>query len=360
MHGCANRPRLFVDNAPRFSHNSRESDRMGKGIKMRSARDGLGGVHTVDSLQAQYDSEQSIPDLFCDHPPCGCAVRFVRRSQQNRANRVEPIDVPAYIGLTSNSEHVPGCRYDAPGRIKTILAARSDPDFVAALDGGKRELRLLALHNGLNGRNLSGHSPPPGGEQPTSASAAARRSRQFGPTSQKLDSYLRTTADIVALRAICESDAPLAAELTLKLGPRRIPWDRFFFDRDRYDDAWDLVRAGGANAYPLALAGEVRSLHSPAPGATNRSSFLDCRPLYRRTDDPDRVEVFEVSVMDLDAAWLAGFPVGSTIVMFGLWTLKEPTACASPSRHGPNRTTAFVTHKLTLRPKFKRQVVAVP
>lgn len=333
---------------------------MGKGIKMRSARDGQGSVHTVDSLQALYDSEQGIPDLFCDHGPCGCAVRFVRRSQQNRANRVEPIDVPAYIGLTSSSEHVPGCRYDAPGQVKMILAAQSDPDFVAALDGGKRELRLLALHNGLNGRNLSGHTPSPGVKQSPKTSAGPRGPRQFVPTGQKLDSYLRTTADIVALRAICESDAPLAAELTLKLGPKRIPWDQFFFDRDRYDDAWDLVRAGGANAYPLALAGEVKSIHSPAPGATYKSSFLDCRPLYRRTDDPDRVEVFEVSVMDLDAAWLAGFPVGSFIVMFGLWSLKEPTASTSPSRHAPNRTTTFVTHKLTLRPKFKRQVVAVP
>lgn len=333
---------------------------MGKGIKMRSARDGLGNVHTVDSLQALYDSEQGIPDLFCDHAPCGCAVRFVRRSQQNRANRTEPIDVPAYIGLTSNSEHVPGCRYDAPGRIKTILAAESDPDFVAALDGGKRELRLLALHNGLNGRNLSGHTTSPIVMPSPPTGAGTWGPRRFIPTGEKLDSYLRTTADIVALRAICESDAPLAAELTLKLGPKRIPWDQFFFDRDRYDEAWELVRAGGANAYPIALAGEVKSHHSPAPGATYKSSFLDCRPLYRRTDDPNRLEVFEVSVMDLDAAWLAGFPVGSTVVMFGLWTLKEPTASTSPSRHAPNRTTTFVTHKLTLRPKFKRQVAAVP
>jgi hypothetical protein len=104
----------------------------------------------------------------------------------------------------------------------------------------------------------------------------------------------------------------------------------------------------------------VKSLHSPAPGATYKSSFLDCRPLYRRTDDLDRVEVFEVSAMDIDATWLAGFPVGSTIVMFGLWTLKGPALTTSPSRHEPNRTTTFVTHKLTLRPKFKRQVVAVP
>ena len=330
---------------------------MGTGIKMRSARDSQGSGHTVDSLQTLYDDQQGIPELFCDHAPCGCAVRFVHRSQRNRANRVEPIDVPAYIGLTSSSEHATACRYDAPGRIKTILAAQSDPDFVAALDSGKRELRLLALHNGLTGTNISGHTP---GTKPPRHSAGPKGSQHFGSTGQKLESYLRTTADIVALRAICESDAPLAAELTLKLGSKRIPWDQFFFEGDRYDDARDLVRSLGTNAYPLALAGEVKSLRSPAPGATYKSSFLNCRSLYRRTGNSDRVEVFEVSVMYMDATWLAGFPVGSAVVMFGLWTLKEPISTTSTSSHGQSRTTTFVTHKLTLRPKFKRQVVAVP
>jgi len=46
------------------------------------------------------------------------------------------------------SEHILGCRYDAPGRLKLILAAASDRNFMHALDDGKRELRLLILHQG--------------------------------------------------------------------------------------------------------------------------------------------------------------------------------------------------------------------
>ena len=82
-------------------------------------------------------------------------MRFVHRYQQNRSNRIEPIDVPAYIGLTSDSEHVAGCRYDAPGRLTAIVAG-SDPDFIKTLETGKRELRLLVLRNGLRGKGLSG------------------------------------------------------------------------------------------------------------------------------------------------------------------------------------------------------------
>lgn len=136
---------------------------MGKGIKMRSAQDRHGNPYSVETLQAMHDRQQTIPDLICDHPPCGCDLRFVPRYQQNRANRIEPIDVPAYIGLTSDSEHITGCRYDAPGRI-TAIVAQSDPDFIKALDDGKRELRLLALHNGLGGRSLSGVTSAPGGK----------------------------------------------------------------------------------------------------------------------------------------------------------------------------------------------------
>ena len=44
---------------------------MSKGIKMLSAVDAHGMLHTVDGLQRRYDNEQAIPGLFCDSPNCG-------------------------------------------------------------------------------------------------------------------------------------------------------------------------------------------------------------------------------------------------------------------------------------------------
>ncbi|HKS73468.1 MAG TPA: hypothetical protein VJQ82_09750 [Terriglobales bacterium] len=99
--------------------------------------------------------------MVCDYRSCGTDFRFVARYQQNRTNRIEPVDVPAYIGLTSDSSHIEGCRYDAAGQI-TAIVAHSDPDFIKAADDGRRELRLFALHNGLGGRNLSGDTQRPG------------------------------------------------------------------------------------------------------------------------------------------------------------------------------------------------------
>ena len=330
---------------------------MSKGIKMRSALGRDGNIYTVDALQALHDDHQTIPDLICDHPVCGSNVRFVPRHQQNRANRIEPIDVPAYIGLTSGSEHITGCRYDALGRI-TAIVAKSDPDFLKALDDGKRELRLLTLHNGLKGRNLSGSTLTHGGKPPSNA-PDGKTTTSFTHTDEKLSSYLRTTTDLVALRATCESDALLAAELTLRFGTKRIAWSQFFFEQARYDEAWELVKTCADNAYPFAIAGVVQSHHVPGTGAKYKSSFLNCKSLYRPTGDPDRREVFEVAIAHLDAKWLASFPVDSEIVMFGIWKFSDAVETQRKNPRDSSRTTTFITRKLTLLPKFKRQIVKV-
>jgi len=328
---------------------------MSKGIKMRSAKDRNGRSYTVETLQQMHDDGLSIPDLVCDHSACGCAVRFVPRHQQNRANRIEPVDIPAYIGLAKGSEHAAGCRYDAKGQL-TVIAAQSDPDFLKALDDGKRELRLLALHNGLRRRGLSGQPSAATGSK-SSSSPAGNTTTQVVPSDKKLDSYLRTTADLVALRAACESDALLAAEVTLRLGTKRIPWKDFFFERERFDEAWEQVHAGGANAHPIALAGKVRNHYQPPAGPKARSSFLNCHALYRHTDTPDRLEVFEVSIAHPDGQWLAGFPVDSEVLMFGIWKAADVEEKRAPAKNDPSRTITYVTYKLILSPKFKRQVV---
>lgn len=330
---------------------------MGKGIKMRSAQDALGNSLSIESLQIMHDSQQAIPELKCDHPICGCAVRFVPRYQQNRSNRIEPVDVPAYIGLTRESEHVAGCRYDATGQIKAIIA-QSDQDFIGALGSGKRELRLLTLHNGLTGLSLSGHKPPPSGTS-SAGIPTGNVTTQFIQSEEKLSSYLRTTADLVRLRALCESDAVLAAELSLCLGSKIIPWNRFFFEQENYDSAWQVINSSGAGFYPIAIAGVVKSHYSPKPGAKYKSNFLNVKSLYHRTDDPEKLEVFEVSIAHEDVKWLTSFPVGAEIVMFGMFKAMAVTVNEKDTPGRSGRTIKFFNHKLIIQPKFKRQVVLV-
>jgi hypothetical protein len=328
---------------------------MAKGIKMRSARDRLGNPYGIEALQRLRDAGHAVPQLVCDDPTCVQSVRFVPRHQKNLAGRSEPVDVPAYIGLSSGSEHVAGCRYDAKKKF-TVIADQSDPEFLFALDDGKRELRLLALHNGLRKPGLSGAAAVAGAGRPSSAATTS----EVLASERQLDSYLRTTMDIVILRAMCESDALLASELTLRMGSKRIPWKQFFFEADRFDEAWQIVRDSEGAAHQIALAAEVRGHHSPGPGAKYTSSFLNCVPLIHKTSDPLWQHTFEVTVAHADGTWLSSFPIGSEIVMFGLWSAAAVTERTVPDRYDKTRKLTYVTHKLTLYPKFKKQVAAVP
>ncbi|AZD14983.1 hypothetical protein PUP66_11290 [Pseudomonas chlororaphis] len=247
---------------------------MSKGIKMLSAVDALGGRYSVDSLQTQYDNNQAIPTLFCDSPNCGSAVRFVKQHTENRMDRVEPIHVPAYIGLSRGSEHILGCRYDAPGRLKLILAAASDRNFMHTLDDGKRELRLLILHQGLKGKGASVNAatPPP----PSDTGNSSQRPTGLRATGQQLDSYLRTTTDLLALRAACDDDELLATQLKLRFGKHTLGWKDFFFGSGRYDEVWEKLAPGAQDDMPLALVGTVKSHRSPPAGATYTTTYLNC------------------------------------------------------------------------------------
>lgn len=327
---------------------------MGNGIKMRTAVDAHGTPYAIEELHATHDAKITLPDLLCPDPICRKTVRFVPRHQQNRKGRIEPVDVPAYIGLTSGSEHADGCRYDAAKRI-AVIVDQSDPDFVGALHEGKRDLRLLVLHNGLSGKPLSGNAPVSPDTAP--ATGLGKATKQFIPSGKKLDSYLRTTADLLELRKLCESDALLAAQLTLRFGPKRIAWNDFFFARDRYDEAWELLQKAGGNAHPIALVGEVKSHYSPKPDAKYRNTFLNCRALYRKTDTPNTLDSFEVSVTHLDAAWLGSFPASTNIIMFGLWEYKDAEVNSAKDANDQSRTVTYITHKLTLKPKFKQQII---
>lgn len=329
---------------------------MSKGIKMLSAVDAHGAPHTVEALQARFENAQRMPVLFCDDGTCGQAVRFVKWHTQERKHRVAPVPVSAYIGLSRGSEHVLGCRYDAPGRLKLILAAASDPNFLHALDDGKRELRLLILHQGLQSRGAVGTTALPTARPPGSAAA---RPIGFRTTPQQLDSYLRTTTDLLALRAACEDDALLAAHLTLRLGKRRVRWNEFFYEAGRYDELWETLGTDAGPAMPRALVGTVKSHHSPPAGATYTTTYLNCESQFNRTDDPNRQTYFEVSVSHPDANWLQRFAVGTPLILFGLWRRGKTSETTKPHARDATRMMTYVTHKLSLAPVSKGQLATV-
>jgi len=326
---------------------------MANGIKMRSAVDKAGTTYTTEELQRQHDNGVPLPALLCNDPACRKVVRFVPRHQQNRRNLSEPVDVPAYIGLSSGSAHVNGCRYDADKRI-TVIVDTSDPDFLTPLASGQHELRLLLLHNGLSNKPMAGGNP----NLPQPGSATNALGKQYVSSGTKLDAYLRTTGDLLELRELCDSDADLARRLTIRFGDKSIRWSDFYFEKDGYRDAWAAVRRDGAQLHPIALLGEVKSVVPPKAGTGHTAVYLNCKSAYYPTGEANKLDAYEVSVQHTDATWLAGFAPGTSVIMFGLWECKDAVE-NKPKDVGTGKAQpTYVTHKLILRPKFKQQLRA--
>ncbi|MCF7752562.1 hypothetical protein KQ945_17520 [Bacillus subtilis subsp. subtilis] len=294
---------------------------------MRRAVGTHGTVHGIDGLQQRHDAGQTLPTLYCDSAGCTAPLTFV--PAQARAERSAPPPVPAYFKLAKGAAHAPGCRYDAPGYLDALLAAAPDPDFVHALDDGKHELRLLALHQALK----RGGGPP-------------------------LDNQLPLLAQLLVVRAMCGNDSLLAARLVLRLGKKKTAWDAFFYDQDRYDQAWARLDAATSEV-PFALVGTVRSHRPGQSGSDSHTTFLNCAPQYLQTGIVDRREFVEVSVGHDDAAWLHTFAVGTEIIMFGLWRQGRSHTATRPHPTDPRRTITNVTHKLALRPVSMHQLAVV-
>lgn len=330
---------------------------MGKGIKMASAVDDRRNRHTLESLQNRAENGQTIPPLFCDGVGCSASVRFVKLGLRNGPPGKEPVERAAYIGLTSarDSDHATSCSYNATGKLKLIIANQSDPDFLSSLDEGKHELRLQLLHNALGNSDRSVKA----GYQTGSKTKDEHIRTDYIRTGGKLDGYLRTTMDILKLRERCEEDTELSATLLLRFGNRKIPWRRFYFEQDRYEDAWKMLRKAEPSAHPFAIAGVVDRIWLPNTGSNQRNTFLNLIPERHKVGTDGIQLTYGASIGHTDQEWLQQYPHGTHVIAFGLWRASDPQQ-NSVRRLDPHaRVKGFLNHQITLFPKFKSQVIKV-
>jgi len=250
--------------------------------------------------------EAKRPPLYCEI--CGCSVTFVRRYPRENTTEVRE-----HIRLVRGFEHAESCDYNVSGRLN-FIAANSDPDFLKEIGEGKRELRLLILHNALNGNELLD-------ERKTSENISISKNGIEVVTSKinKLNSYLRTASDIIKLRAVCEDDDSLADKLVLSFGNVKIRWKNFFFEADRLDDAWKIIK-NNKQPYPVALIGRVKNLK-----IADKFQFLNCHSQFYGADGSHQIQAFEISLKHRDTSFLTGLyqePRLSYSVSGGHMTLK--------------------------------------
>lgn len=330
---------------------------MGKGIKMASAVDDQRNRHTLESLQSRADNGQKIPTLFCDGVGCSAAVRFVKLGLRNGPPGKEPVERAAYIGLTSakDSDHETSCSYNATGKLKLIIASQSDPDFLSSLDEGKHELRLQLLHNALGSADRFVKAIHQTGSQTQDEHIRTDYIR----TDRKLDGYLRTTMDILKLRERCEEDAELSGTLLLRLGSRKITWRQFYFEQNRYEDAWGMLRKAKPSAHPFAIAGVVDRIGLPTADSNQRNTFLNLIAERHRAGADGIQPTYGVSIGHIDREWLQQYPPGTHVIAFGLWRASGPQQNSAKRLDPDARVKGFLNHGTTLYPKYKSQLIKV-
>lgn len=330
---------------------------MSKGIKMLSALDGSNRTQTLESLQLLADNLLAIPALRCDGKGCLVPVRFVPKGVKDNPGK-EPSERKAYIGLTAAvaSDHKATCQYNASEQLKQILVAQSDSNFIDALNTGASELRLLLLHNKLGGKDQPETAPP---ESSITGASSQPKSTNYQPTATQLDSYLRTTADILKLRERCEADDLLSQTLTLRFGTRVIRWSDFYFEHGRYENAWKMAHNRGATCHPFAIMGTVEQFRPPEAGVKNRNGFLDLHSERNKPNADNIAHTFSISIGDRKSAWLNALPNNAEIIVFGVWTVTKPKENIVIIDSDPPREITYMNHALTLYPKFHTQLFRV-
>jgi len=304
---------------------------MGKGIKMCSAKDYHGHLHTVKELQELVDGGGIVPSLRCEI--CGCTVTFVKRHKRKNT------EIHEHIRLVPESEHTDSCVYSVSGRLK-LIAKDSDSNFLKEIKVGKRELRLLILHNTLIRRDLSCEE-----EMPKHTGSSKNTIEMKTSIQNKLNSYLRTTRDILELRAMCVDCTSLASELTLNWRNKKIFWKNFFFESNRFDEAWTIVKSN-KQPYPIALVGKVREFIP-----LSDYKYLNCYSQYYEDDGLQKILAFNVSLKLNHTSFFDKLSPGTDIIMFGIWEAYVTNKIKN------NKT--YVNHNLVLKPRFKQQIITI-
>ena len=95
--------------------------------------------------------------------------------------------------------------------------------------------------------------------------------------------------------------------------------------------------------------------HPYVTGAARNGGVAD--PVTRIAIGALRKESVEASIAHPDAVWLGSFTPDIEIIMFGFWAAYAPEERVTTSGGDRPRNITYVTRKLVLPPKFKKQII---
>lgn len=163
--------------------------------------------------------------------------------------------IPTHFTRKPGVNHEEWCKYNTVGQV-TVLAKKSDDNILESVKKNKFTFRLTMIHEPLKdlgkqsttSTNKSGNTNPPKNKSYVSKG--------------KLSSYLATMQKILELRKAVEDDDSneLESAIEIQMYGKKIKWLNFYYNQERYLDAYDYLKSLGFKRHPICIEGIVNNV----------------------------------------------------------------------------------------------------
>ncbi|MED1021712.1 hypothetical protein [Bacillus mycoides] len=183
-----------------------------------------------------------------------CHICRIGVAHKNSYKRVES-PVPTHFTRKPRVEHKEACKYNTVGQV-TEIAKDSDDKILESIRKNKFTFRLTMIHEPLRDLGKQNNS-----SANNDGTAAPKKDRKY-VSKGKLSSYLATMKKILELRKAVEDDDSneLESIIEIQMYGKKIKWSNFYYDQERYLDAYNHLKSLGPKRHPICIEGIVNNV----------------------------------------------------------------------------------------------------
>ncbi|MFB6731828.1 hypothetical protein ACMZ5A_01120 [Bacillus mobilis] len=171
------------------------------------------------------------------------AERWIQTHFTRKPNKEEPI------------YHEIWCKYNTVGQV-TVLAKNSDDKILESIKKDKFTFRLKMIHEPLRDLGKQSNSSNNNDEI-----TAPKKDMKY-VSKENLSSYLATMKKILELRKAVEDDDSneLESIIEIQMYGKKIKWSNFYYDQEKYLDAYNYLQTLKNKRHPICFEGVVRDI----------------------------------------------------------------------------------------------------
>lgn len=308
--------------------------------KMSAARDANNARITISMAEQQHYN-----NLCCEF--CEATILFVNSFTRQVGEDI--VAVEPFFRLHGGHKHSETCQYNVLSQI-SVIAKESDSDVIAAIEGNRYELRLLAVKKAIEQlQELAKKKKNPDSE------ISGIPEKVYIEAEKRLGAYINSAKRVLKVRAVCLEHPEIENVLQLVFDGVRLPWSDFYFEDADYFKCFSQVSQSTVQV-PVAIKGMVKKNHVIKVHG-EQFAVLDMISPYRNTGRADVKDAacFSIWSPDLDA--FNAYKEGKAFLAFGLW---KSHGIKERANNKPNALIKiFRNHELRLWPVTNSQLCAI-